>query len=268
MRRLLVLLSLVVAVVGCIPAKSPDMTSMNTVLAARQRSAAAPGGGAEAYHYAAALLDAFDEGVLVRAPRPDLVDEAASALERAAQVQAGDAPMLLAIKGALLARSGRVDEGLKELDRSMKLQPNEPAAVAFLVWFDAHGELDKIPPLCKKTLPFLDEDAKYRLLCNCLKHEHAATVAGGLAWATPADRALYARRQAAEQQAAIDQANAEAQRQAAEAQRENAADVCISTCKQRGHYCLAQGDGTERANQQCEDLYQSCLDGCDAQSRQ
>jgi len=105
-----------------------------------------------------------------------------------------DAPLLLMEKASLLFNAGRKGEVEALVQASMDAQPNLDAALALLGIYGRRGEGDKVFPVCTRTRPHLIREAQvWGLLHACIKASGASTIESGLSWASPGDKAFYAR---------------------------------------------------------------------------
>jgi hypothetical protein len=136
---------------------------------------------------------------------PTLVDEAATCLDRARQDRPEEAHELLARKGELYIQFDRNDEGFTALRESMTARPNTRA---FEILGKAHKDANEVAELermCKKTLPAMKTDnERYFVLDKCIQFSGAATVEGGLRWASKKDVEFYRQKRVE-----VDQAHAE-----------------------------------------------------------
>lgn len=278
--RVVVLAVSVLVVAASASGPTRDQKALRSLDERRAAARKVPGGSLEAYRYAEAVIEAYNNGLFERleknaakskskptVSRAAHAREAARLLDRAAQVHAAEAPMLIAVKGAVLVAGGFVDEGIGALQESMRIRPNVTAAAALIIWHGARAELDLVGEVCRATLPTIaTAPARYDFMTSCIENVHAATEEGGLAWATDADRDLYYAEKRRRQQQTAAELQEQMDRQEQERQRELDAEECIASCKQSGYRCLGRCN-SDACNQACEGSYQACLDRCDVASR-
>jgi hypothetical protein len=157
---------------------------------ARPKSRETPGSGQEARRWAGALRNAYRAGTVERGKisGPSEMKAIYNFARAAAEKYPNEKPEILAAWGHLLLVAGNKEEGLKNLDESMKLRPNLSALGPRIEVLDQEGKHAEVGPLCKTTRPHISDSKRlYYLLDKCMKHSGADSIDAGLAWADPTD---------------------------------------------------------------------------------
>lgn len=280
MRSRILISTLLAALFGCLPVPvyrppSPEETQrqyqaavadaqaqtdamvMANLNRAKEQAAAAPGAPREAQAYAMQLSSALQAGSLERqraAVDPWLADVNAR-LDQALASAPAEKPRLLAVRGIVLLAAHLDAEGEKALRQSMDARPNLAALLPLAAKLDKDNRRDEVASFCKRTRAAVSEDGdRYEVLDAAVRHTHAASVEGGLAWAAPADVTFY-KQETARREAEAAARNAESRKKSEENFNKMRAEFDANR---------ARDDERRRCGARCEADFGTCRSKCGA----
>jgi hypothetical protein len=222
-------------------------TTKQVLEESHQRAAAAMGSPREAIQFAG-TVESFLVQRRLDPGTPDAVrwvGEAKKLLNAALNSRKEEAPILQAALGTLLLASGDRAGGTAALETSLEARPSLQALLPLLRVLEEQRAIDRIVVLCKRTLPVVvNPGARFTLLDSCLSRTHAASVEGGLAWASPEDVSFYRMEQARRQQAAASR------------------NRCYTGCNAMESRCRSQCGRDGNCFAHCGNAGSSCRSGC------